>query len=193
MQPPLVALYPPAAWKSELCRTVGFCHCFVSLVHGALWSRGARRGLAGPESLWESRSRAGASARKLRSFFPGTKPRCKQGKLEEGVSSPLSLMSRWPAPQRCRLALLGVPNEGLGEQRHKALPRCPSSPCLAGYRCRGWGAGKNSFDKAASLEPLPLTWQRGSRSAVSASAAPGKARLVPFCWHLDSAASNNET
>lgn len=92
-------------------------------------SRGARGGLACPESLWESRSRAGASAPKLSSFFPGTKPRCEQDKLEEGVSSPSSLASGWPAPRKCR----GVGGSG------SAKP-CRSAPAaLASLVINAWG------------------------------------------------------
>lgn len=91
----------------------------------------------------------------LAHFFQAQNPRCEQDKLEEGVSSPWSPASGWPAPPKRQ----GVQ----GGQRRKAQPQRPGSPRLAGYQCMGRGGGgqedKNSFDKAASLETLPSTWQ----------------------------------
>lgn len=67
---------------------------------------------------------------------------------------------------------------GRGERERKALPQRPGSPCLAGYQCMGRGGGgkqdKNSFDKAASLETLPPTWQRAALRLRRPRLLPGK-------------------
>lgn len=131
VSPPTPRPLPP-----ELCRTGWLLPPIFVRSPWERWCLGG--GLDCPESLWESKSGAGASARKLSSFFPGTKPRCEQDKLEEGVSSPLSLASGWPAPQRCWVALLGgggIPGVGGGAETQSpaSAPR-QSLPCWLSMR-----------------------------------------------------------
>lgn len=130
---------PPGPCKSEPCRTGWFLPPLSLAGARSPWEQRCPEGLPCPGSLWESRSGAGASARKLSSFFPGAKPRCKQDKPEEGVSSPLSLASGWPCSPKVPG---GFAVGSWGKQGCKAQPKHPGSPCLAGYQCMGEAGGE---------------------------------------------------
>lgn len=94
------------------------------------WERWCPEGLASPESLWESRSRAGASAPKLSSFFPGTKPRCEQDKLEGRSFLPVEPRKRPARSPKVPGGFAGA-SRGLGgaEMQSPAAASQQSLPC----------------------------------------------------------------
>lgn len=124
---------------------VGSCLRFSSLVYGAPGSGGAQRGSPVPRASGRAGAELGPPLPNLAHFFQARNLAASRISWREGVSSLSSLASGRPAPQRCRVALPGRPG-GWGEQRCKALPRHPSSPCLAGYQCMGGDGGRTGTD-----------------------------------------------